>query len=161
MIKGECFRRRSQSAVGRQGGRGRHGSLCRSPRSAAGLSRRCLRGGAANGQDENRALLLRYLRAWDQALRWCHDEKNRDEAIRLIAEAEKIDEKAAANRLRQSARDGRLNLPGLQSVLDLRVQFELTPPMGEDLAKYYDENLYHARRLNRVALIPKVSKGGI
>ena len=49
-------------------------------------------------------LLLRYLRAWDQALRWCHDEKNRDEAIRLIAEAEKIDEKAAANRLRQSPR---------------------------------------------------------
>jgi len=35
-----------------------------------------------------------------------------------------------------------LNLPGLQSVLDLRVQFRLTPPMGKDLAKYYDESLY-------------------
>ena len=93
---------------------------------------------------ENRALLLRYLRAWDQALRWCHDEKNRDEVIRLLAEAEQIDEKAAANRLRQSPRDGRLNLPGLQSVLDLRVQFALTPPMGENLTQYYDENLYHA-----------------
>ena len=91
---------------------------------------------------ENRALLLRYLRGWNEALRWCHDEKHRDDAIRLLAEAEKIDEKAAANRLRQLPRDGRLNLAGLQSVLDLRVQFKLTPPMGQDLAKYYDESFY-------------------
>ena len=92
---------------------------------------------------ENRALLLRYLRAWDEALRWCHDEKNCDEAIQLVTEAEKIDEKAAANRLRQLPADGRLNVPGLGSVLDLRVQFGLTPPMGKDLAKYFDESFYH------------------
>jgi hypothetical protein len=41
--------------------------------------------------------------------------------------------------LRQLPQDGRLNLPGLQSVLDLRVQFGLTPPMGKVLSKYYDE----------------------
>ena len=81
-------------------------------------------------------------RAWNEALRWCHEEKNRDEAIRLLAEAEKIDEKAAANRLRQLPKSGRLNLPGLQSVLDLRVQFKLTPPMGQDLSNYYDESFY-------------------
>jgi ABC-type nitrate/sulfonate/bicarbonate transport system substrate-binding protein len=92
---------------------------------------------------ENTALLLRYLRAWNEALRWCHDEKNRDDAIRVVGEIEKIDEKAAANRLRQLPRSGQLNLPGLQSVLDLRVQFKLTPPMGQDLAKYYDESFYH------------------
>ena len=91
---------------------------------------------------ENRAMLLRYLRAWNEALCWCHDEKNRAAAIRLVAEAEKIDEKAAANRLRQLPKSGRLNLPGLQSVLDLRVQFKLTPPMGQNLAKYYDESFY-------------------
>lgn len=92
---------------------------------------------------ENRALLLRHLRAWDEARRWCHDEKNHDEAVRLVSSAEKIDEKAAANRLRQLPQNGRLNLPGLQSVLDLRVQFKLTPPMGQDLAQYYDESFYH------------------
>jgi ABC-type nitrate/sulfonate/bicarbonate transport system substrate-binding protein len=91
---------------------------------------------------ESRALLLRYLRAWDEALRWCHDEKNRDDAIQVIAEAEKIDEKAAANRLRQLPKNGRLNVPGLQGVLDLRVQFGLTPPMGKDLARYFDESFY-------------------
>jgi ABC-type nitrate/sulfonate/bicarbonate transport system substrate-binding protein len=91
---------------------------------------------------ENRALLVNYLRAWNEAMRWCHAESNRGDAIRLLAQAEKIDEKAAANRLRQLPGDGRLNLPGLQSVLDLRVQFKLTPPMGHDLSRYCDENFY-------------------
>jgi ABC-type nitrate/sulfonate/bicarbonate transport system substrate-binding protein len=91
---------------------------------------------------ENRGLLVNYLRAWDEVMRWCHVENNRDDAIRLIAEAERIDEKAAANRLRQLPPDGRLNLPGLQSVLDLRVQFKLTPPVGQDLPVYYDGKFY-------------------
>jgi ABC-type nitrate/sulfonate/bicarbonate transport system substrate-binding protein len=91
---------------------------------------------------ENRALVASYLDAWNDALRWAQAEKNRDEAIKVLAAAEKIDEQAAANRLRQSPQSGGLNLPGLQTVLDLRVQFKLTPPMGQDLAKYYDESFY-------------------
>jgi ABC-type nitrate/sulfonate/bicarbonate transport system substrate-binding protein len=91
---------------------------------------------------ENHAALRRFLQAWNHALAWCRDDRNRDEAIKLLAGAEKIDESAAANRLRQLPADGRLNLPGLQSVLDLRVLFNLTPPMGKDLASYYDENFY-------------------
>lgn len=93
--------------------------------------------------DENRALVAGYLRSWNDALRWAQNEKNRDEAIKILAAAEKIDEQAAANRLRQSPDSGVLNLPGLQTVLDLRVQFKLTPPMGQNLTKYYDESFYH------------------
>jgi hypothetical protein len=37
---------------------------------------------------------------------------------------------------------GQLNLAGLQTVLDLRVQFGLTAAMGKDLARYYDESFY-------------------
>jgi ABC-type nitrate/sulfonate/bicarbonate transport system substrate-binding protein len=95
-----------------------------------------------NWADENRDILLKYLRTWSEALRWCHDETNRDEAVKLVAVAEKLEEKAAANRLRQLPESGQLNLAGLQSVLDLRVQFKLTPAMGQDLAKYYDESFY-------------------
>jgi ABC-type nitrate/sulfonate/bicarbonate transport system substrate-binding protein len=91
---------------------------------------------------ENRAVLLKYLRAWDEALRWCHDQNNRDEAVKLVGAAENLDEKAAENRLRQLPKDARLNLSGLQSVLDLRVRFGLTPPMGKNLASYYDESFY-------------------
>jgi ABC-type nitrate/sulfonate/bicarbonate transport system substrate-binding protein len=92
---------------------------------------------------QNRTLVVGYLRAWNDALRWAQDEKNRDEAIRILAAAEQIDQQAAANRLGQSPKNGQLNLAGLQSVLDLRVQFKLMPPMGKDLAKYYDESFYH------------------
>ena len=92
--------------------------------------------------NENRAILINYLAAWDQGLHWAQDVKNRDEAIKLIAEAEKMDEKNATNRLRQLPSNGRLNLAGLQTVLDLRVQFGLIPPKGTDLPKYYDKSFY-------------------
>ena len=95
--------------------------------------------------DENRDTVVNYLAAWDEGLRWARDEKNRDEVIKLISEAEKMDEKSVANRLRQLPTDGRLNLAGLQSVLDLRVQFGLTLPMGKDLVKYYDESFHNQR----------------
>ena len=93
--------------------------------------------------DENRAILIKYLATWDQGLHWARDVRNHGEAIKLISKAEKVDEKSAADRLRQLPSNGRLNLAGLQTVLDLRVQFGLTPPMGKDLAKYYDESFYN------------------
>ena len=91
---------------------------------------------------DNRSVLTRLLRAWNAALGWCHEEKNRAAAVRAVGEAEKLEEKTAANRLRQLPPNGELNLPGLQCVLDLRVLFKLMPPMAGDLAKYYDESFY-------------------
>ena len=91
---------------------------------------------------ENRALLVKYLRVWNDALGWAHEEKNRGEALRLITTEEKLDEKGAARKLAQLPASGNLNLSGLQSVLGLRVQFNLTPPMGTKLDRYYDETFY-------------------
>jgi ABC-type nitrate/sulfonate/bicarbonate transport system substrate-binding protein len=87
---------------------------------------------------ENRRILVKFLRVWNEALDWCHDDKNRSEARQIIAAEEKTDEAGAARKLEQSPRDGRLNLAGLQTVLDLRVQFGLMPPMGEELGSYFD-----------------------
>jgi ABC-type nitrate/sulfonate/bicarbonate transport system substrate-binding protein len=102
---------------------------------------------AVNGKwaHANRGILVKYLAAWDEGLHWAQDVKNRDEVMKLIAAAEKMDEKSAADRLRQLPSNGRLNLAGLQTVLDLRVQFGLTPPMGKDLVKYYDESFYNQK----------------
>ncbi len=94
---------------------------------------------------ENHALLVKFLRVWNQALRWAHDDGNRDEVIKLIGAEEKLDDKGAARKLAQLPASGELNVAGLRSVLDLRVQFGLTPPMGRDLAKYYDEVFYRER----------------
>jgi ABC-type nitrate/sulfonate/bicarbonate transport system substrate-binding protein len=93
---------------------------------------------------DNRPLLIKFLRSWNEALRWCHDAKNNGEAITLAGAAEKLDEKAAANRLRQLPKSGQLNLSGLQCVLDLRVLFKLMPVMGREISAYYDENFYVA-----------------
>ena len=92
----------------------------------------------------NRELSSKFLRVWHDALGWAHDAKNRDGAIAALAEAEKIDANAAANRLRQLPRTGDLNLSGLQTVLDLRVQFNLAPQLGSDLKRYYDTEYYRA-----------------
>jgi hypothetical protein len=87
-------------------------------------------------------LLGAFLRVWNNALRWCHDGKNRSDALKIIAAEEKLDETGAARKLAQLPPSGKLNLAGLQSVLDLRVQFHLTPPMGKDLARYYEDSFY-------------------
>lgn len=91
---------------------------------------------------KQRELVIRFLKAWNEAAAWARNETNRGAAVALLAQAEKIEEKAAANRLRLLPQGGALNLPGLQCVLDLRVLFKLTPPMGEDLQVYYDSSFY-------------------
>jgi ABC-type nitrate/sulfonate/bicarbonate transport system substrate-binding protein len=90
----------------------------------------------------HRDVLTKFLRVWNQALRWARDDGNRAEVIKLIAAEEKLDDQGATRKLAQLPASGALNLAGLQSVLDLRVQFGLTPPMGKDLVKYYDEIFY-------------------
>jgi ABC-type nitrate/sulfonate/bicarbonate transport system substrate-binding protein len=92
--------------------------------------------------EANRRLVRRFLHAWNQAVSWVRDEKNREEVIKLLAREEKSDEKSAARKLAQLPPSGRLQLPGLQCVLDLRVMFGLTPLVGKDLVKYYDESFY-------------------
>jgi ABC-type nitrate/sulfonate/bicarbonate transport system substrate-binding protein len=92
--------------------------------------------------EENHRLLREFLRVWNDALRWCQDDTNRSDALKIIAVEEKVDETGAARKLAQLPASGKLNLAGLQCVLDLRVQFRLTPPMGKDLATYCDESFY-------------------
>jgi ABC-type nitrate/sulfonate/bicarbonate transport system substrate-binding protein len=92
--------------------------------------------------DENHRLLGEFLRVWNNALRWCHDGRNRSDALKIIAAEEKLDETSAARKLAQLPPSGKLNLAGLQSVLDLRIQFRLTPPMGKDLVRYYEESFH-------------------
>ncbi|HSE85923.1 MAG TPA: ABC transporter substrate-binding protein [Candidatus Binatia bacterium] len=91
---------------------------------------------------QNRQHLVKFLRLWNDALRWCHDDRNRSDALKIIAAEEKVDETGAARKLAQLPPSGKLNLAGLQNVLDLRVQFRLTPPMGKDLARYCEETFY-------------------
>ncbi len=54
----------------------------------------------------------------------------------------KLNPKEAAEAIDEQSASGALNLSGLQSVLDLRVQFGFKLPMGNSLERYYDESYY-------------------
>ena len=95
-----------------------------------------------NWAAENRSLLLKFLSAWNRALCFALDEKNRADVLAIIAAEEQLDDKAAARKFAQLPQSGQLNLPGLQCVLDLRVLFNLTPRMGKELKAYYDHDFY-------------------
>jgi len=88
--------------------------------------------------------LKSFLRAWRDALVWARDERNRGETLKLVAAAEKMDERAAAARLAQLHPDGQLNIDGLRTVLELRTSVGLTPPMGQELERYYDTGYFRA-----------------
>ena len=62
----------------------------------------------------------------------------RSEAVKVVASEMKLDSKAAAEAIDEQSATGALNLSGLQSVLDLRVQFGFKLPMGDSLDRYYD-----------------------
>jgi hypothetical protein len=87
-----------------------------------------------------------FLRAWLAALRWAGEPSNRNEALKLLMSDGRTSGETAAANLAELTKDGALNIPGLQSVLDLRVQFGLTPPMGSALERYYDFS-YHREAL--------------
>lgn len=88
--------------------------------------------------------LVKFLRAWVAGVRWANDARNREQAIKLIADEEKLSPQAAAGRLAQLPKDGTMDVAGLQSVLDLRTQFGFVLPMGADLKRYYDLGYYQA-----------------
>jgi ABC-type nitrate/sulfonate/bicarbonate transport system substrate-binding protein len=88
--------------------------------------------------------LVSFLRAWLAGARWAIEPAHREEAIQLIATDQGLSPEAATGRLADLAADGALNLAGLQIVLDVRIQFGLTPPLGPSLASYYDLDYHHA-----------------
>lgn len=86
--------------------------------------------------------LVRFLRAWLAGIRWVKNPANGEEAIKLAAAELRLNPKAAAESVSELSESGALNLPGLESVLNLRTQFGFTLPMGSALTPYYDASYY-------------------
>ena len=87
---------------------------------------------------KNRDVLVAYLRAWLAGMRWVKDPANREEAVKLVGSELKLSPKAAAESVEELSPTGKLNLPGLETVLKLRTQFGFKLNMGDKLATYYD-----------------------
>jgi ABC-type nitrate/sulfonate/bicarbonate transport system substrate-binding protein len=93
---------------------------------------------------KNRNVLVAYLRAWLAGMRWVKDPANREEAVKLIGSELKLSPKAAAESVEELSPTGKLNLPGLETVLKLRTQFGFKLNMGDKLATYYDADYFSA-----------------
>jgi len=90
--------------------------------------------------ESHRELLVDFLRAWLEGARWVH--ANRDAAVDLLVSEQHVTREAAAESVAFLSPDGAFNVPGLQSVLDLRTRYGFKLPMGDDLAAYYDLSYY-------------------
>ena len=93
---------------------------------------------------KNRDLLLAFLRVRLKASAWVSDPANREEAIKLLSAEWKMNSKQTAERMDEVSPTGKLNLPGLQVVLDLRNQFGFKLPKGDKLPAYYDSQYIDA-----------------
>ena len=93
---------------------------------------------------QNRDTVLGFLRAWLKAGAWVKDPANRGAAIERVGAELKLNPKQAAENIDELSTTGKLNLPGLQVVLDLRNQFDFKLPKGDKLPVYYDEAYVNA-----------------
>ncbi len=93
---------------------------------------------------KNREVIVAFLRAWLAGIRWVNDPANREEATKIVAAELKLNPRAAADRVAEETANGALNLPGLETVLNLRTQFGFKLPMGTAIAPYYDLDFYRA-----------------
>jgi len=91
----------------------------------------------------HRAELVAFLKCLIRATRWGNDPTNETAALKLLGDAQGLDREGAAKELTQLPKTEELNLKGLHIVLDLRVQYDMTPRKGPDLTSYYDLQYYN------------------
>jgi ABC-type nitrate/sulfonate/bicarbonate transport system substrate-binding protein len=96
---------------------------------------------------DNSEVLVRYLQAYIEGLRWALDPANKTEAVKLLAEGLKfppdIAERSYAVAIDPAeglAKDGRFDLEGFRNVLKLRAEFEGGTPAPPE--KYIDLSYY-------------------
>jgi ABC-type nitrate/sulfonate/bicarbonate transport system substrate-binding protein len=110
-------------------------------------------GGAARRSwaEQHRNALVLYIRATIEATRWCFDPKNRHEALELLAKHSGIQDEAAEHTLNALLDPGygiypaaELNIPGIESALELRAEMGFIKRPLPPVEKYCDLSYYRA-----------------
>jgi ABC-type nitrate/sulfonate/bicarbonate transport system substrate-binding protein len=99
--------------------------------------------------ENNRDLLVSYIRAYVEATQWCFDIKNRASGLQLLATHNALEGKAAEETLDALLESdygmypkAALNLPGLKSVLELRAEMGFLKPPLPSVENYIDLSYY-------------------
>lgn len=95
----------------------------------------------------NAETVVRFLRGWADATDWLYDLKNKEEAIKILADRMKVEEPYAANAYRVFVEQlkgypvrGRLNMEAVRQAAENMKIVGGTPPA--ELARYVDTSLY-------------------
>jgi len=98
---------------------------------------------------DHNEVLVRYIRAYLEATRWCFNPSNRRACLDLLKKHSGLDEKRAENTLatllepdRGLYPDAKLNIPGLAAVLTLRAEMGYLQPPLPPAEKYIDLSYY-------------------
>jgi ABC-type nitrate/sulfonate/bicarbonate transport system substrate-binding protein len=90
--------------------------------------------------EQHRDEIVRFIRAWLAGRRWV--QANPAAAAELVMSQRNTNRAVAVQVVENLSPDGALNPPGLAGVLSLRMGFEMTPPLGGEIARYYDASYY-------------------
>jgi ABC-type nitrate/sulfonate/bicarbonate transport system substrate-binding protein len=98
---------------------------------------------------DHNEVLVRYIRAYRAATRWCFNSSNRRACLDLLKKYNRLDEKRSENTLatllepdRGLYSDAELNIPGLAAVLALRAEMGYLQPPLPPPEKYIDLSYY-------------------
>ena len=98
----------------------------------------------------NKATLVGFIRAWIKGTRWVYDPKNKEAAIRILMRELKIEDRFARiayelyfeSKTETVAKDGKIDLVGLQNLIDaIAEQGDIGPPVPK-AAKYIDNTYW-------------------
>jgi ABC-type nitrate/sulfonate/bicarbonate transport system substrate-binding protein len=97
----------------------------------------------------NRAVLVRYMRAWIKGTRWMRDPANKEEALKLLTKHIRYTDQYARisydllySENGSVARDAAIDFPGLQEVVNSVVAQGDLPPPAPDAKKYVDTSYW-------------------
>jgi ABC-type nitrate/sulfonate/bicarbonate transport system substrate-binding protein len=90
--------------------------------------------------EQHRDEVVRFIRGWLAGRRWV--QANPAAAAEMVMASRNTSQAVATETVGNLSADGALNPPGLAGVLSLRTGFGMTPPMGGEIARYYDASYY-------------------
>lgn len=91
---------------------------------------------------DHRDVVVRFIRAWAAATDWMLDETNRDAAVRLTMEKERMDRERAEETCARVVAKARINPQAIRSVMELRIEMGVMKPDVGAAEKFYDASYW-------------------
>ena len=92
--------------------------------------------------ENNRAFVVRFIRAWAAATDWLLAPDNREETLALMTEKEKLKREAAEDAYKKVVAKARINPAALRTVIELRKEMGVYKPPFDPPERFYDDSYW-------------------